>query len=107
MNETAKLAVKVLDDHKALDIDVIDVRERTPFTEFMILATALNERSLNAFAEAVREEAEKDGHEVRKIEGTSESGWLIVDIGDTVVSILSPTMREKLSLGELLRKKDN
>lgn len=96
---------KTLDEHKAQDIVTIDVRERNPFADYYVLATAGNIRQLNALAEVVEEELAKIKFEIGHIEGKPESGWILIDAHHVIVNIFSKEERERISLDEVLSKK--
>ena len=94
-----------LDKHKALDIETIDVKERTPFADYYVLATAMNIRQLDALKELVVEELEKNKFDVGHIEGRPESGWILIDAHHVIVNIFSKEERERISLDEVLTRK--
>jgi ribosome-associated protein len=96
------LAKKTLTEHKAENIVIIDVRERTPFSDFVVLASATNIRMVGALAEEVAEAFTKAKMDVKKVEGHPISGWVIVDAGSVVVHVLSLTKRAELDLDTLL-----
>ena len=105
MDKFTKLVVKTLEDHKASDISVIDVKEKTPFADYYVLATASNNRQLNALADAVEEALEKAKFSIGHIEGKAESGWILIDAHHIIVNIFSAQERERISLDELLNRK--
>ena len=105
MDKVVSLVKKVLEDHKAEDVQVIDVRERTPFAEYYVLASANNVRQINALSEIVEEELAKKKYAVKNIEGTPESGWMLIDAYHVIVNIFSKEERERVSLDQLLSKK--
>ena len=92
----------ILEDHKAEEISVLSLKGKSPFTDYYILATAINERSLGALADAVQEYLEENDLAKRKIEGEQESGWLIIDAGDAVVHLFLEWKRRELKLDELV-----
>ena len=102
-DKTLKIIEETLDNHKAEDIETIDVSERTPFAEYYVLATALNKRQLNALKEAVIEELEKNALSYGHIEGTPESGWILIDAHHIIVNIFTKEERERVSLETLLK----
>jgi ribosome-associated protein len=96
---------KELEDRKAEEVEIIDVRERTPFTDYYLLATAPNEKALGGFADDVIEVCDKQKVEVRKQEGTPESGWILVDAGSVVVHLFTANKRAEIGFDQLLAKK--
>lgn len=104
-NKKVKIAEECLNSHKATDIVSIDVKERTPFADYYVLASANNLTHLKALSELVSEEFEKNKIQVRHIEGKAESGWILVDAGEVIVNIFLKEERERISLEDLLAKK--
>ena len=105
MDKTVSLVKKVLDDHKAEDIVVIDVKERTPFADYYVLASATNVRQLDALAQILDEELSKKKIKINHIEGKAESGWVLIDAYHVIINIFSKEERERISLEEVLSKK--
>lgn len=104
MDKVVTLVKKVLNDHKAEDIQVIDVQERTPFADYYVLASATNMCQLNALADAVIEELAKKKIPFSHKEGTSESGWILVDAYHVIINVFSKEERERVSIEELFTK---
>ena len=105
MDKVTSLVKIVLEEHKAEDVVVIDVKERTPFADYYVLATAGNIRQLNALTEIVEEELEKKKYSVGHIEGTPESGWMLIDAHHVIINIFSKEERERISLDQILTRK--
>jgi ribosome-associated protein len=99
-----EIARKSLDEHKATDIVVVDVREHTPFADYYIIATVPNVKALSALADDVIYDLEKAKYETKQQEGNPESGWIIVDAGDIVIHLFIEQMRETIGLEQLLQK---
>ena len=67
---------ELLEDKKGEDIKIIDVRQRTPFTDYYILATAPNMRAIGAYADALEDFFQERVEDLRQSEGQPESGWV-------------------------------
>lgn len=103
-NKELELAKKILEDHKAEDINVIDVEGFSPFSSYYLLATATNIRHLGALSENLEEEFEKEGFTEIKKDGIPESGWMIVEAGEVVVHLFLDVNRKEIDLEGLLQK---
>lgn len=103
-NKELELAKKVLEDHKAEDINLIDVEGFSPFSSYYLLATATNIRHLGALSENLEEEFEKEGFTEIKKDGIPESGWMIVEAGEVVVHLFLDVNRKEIDLEGLLQK---
>jgi len=92
--------VEAIEDKKAQDVLVLDVRGECAFTDRFILATGRTDRQLKAIAQSVSEAAHKHGLSVH-VEGLEAMEWLLVDLGDVVVHLFLPEVRETFQLERL------
>ena len=92
--------IEALEDKKALDVLIIDVRGRCDFTDRFVIASGRSNRQLKALANSVSAVAHQ--YELpAKIEGLEAMEWLIVDLGDVVVHLFVPEARESFQLERL------
>jgi ribosome-associated protein len=96
-----KTAVAALEDIKARDITVLDVRKLTSLYDTMIIATAESSRQVKALAQHVREALKAAGAIIVGVEGEQSGEWVLVDGGDIVVHIMQPATRAYYNLEEL------
>lgn len=100
--ETMKLAVvDALEDIKAFDINVMDVRKLTSMTNYMIVASGNSTRQCKAIADNVREKLKEKGFDIRGTEGEKEGEWVLVDLDDIVVHVMVPATRAYYNLEQL------
>lgn len=100
--EDMKLAVvDALEDIKAFDIHVMDVRPVTTVTSYMIVASGNSTRQCKAIADNVREKLKEKGVEARGVEGEKEGEWVLVDLEEIVVHVMVPTTRAYYNLEQL------
>jgi ribosome-associated protein len=94
--------VDALEDKKADDIVLLDLRGQSIFTDFFIICTGSSERQLTALVDGVAEAARKQ-HQVKspRIEGHAEGGWLLIDFGVVIVHAFSEAQRRRYKLEEL------
>ncbi len=97
------LIVNSLEDVKAKDISVIDVRDRTSVTDFMVLASGTSNRHVRSLADSVVVDAKEKGVRVGSVEGGGGSDWILVDMGDVVVHVMLPATREFYDLERFWR----
>ncbi len=89
MEEYCKVAVAALEDRKAEDVRVIDIREVSTVADYFILATGSNQNQIQAMRDACDEALYRAGMTVRQVEGNSNSTWILMDYGDIIVHIFS------------------
>ena len=90
-----------LEDIKAFDVVSIDVKKLTSVADFMIIASASSSRQTKALAKNVVEKMNEINIEVIGVEGEQEGGWVLVDVGDIIVHIMTPPTRAYYNLEEL------
>jgi ribosome-associated protein len=99
--ELTKLVVDALDGMKAQDIHVIDVRDKTSVTDVMIISSGTSARQVRSQAECVIEKSKHQGVQPIGVEGEKEAEWVLVDLGDVVVHIMQPSIRDFYHLEKL------
>lgn len=89
----ADFVVGVLDDLKAEDVQVLDVRHLTSIMDIMIVASGRSDRHVRAVADALVERCDEAGLTLLGIEGREGGEWVLVDLADVVVHIMLPRVR--------------
>ena len=97
----SKLIVEALNDAKARDIVLLDVREMTTVTDFMIIASGTSNRHVKSVVDRVAEKAGQAGHKPIGIEGEEGSEWVLLDLQDALVHVMLPKVREFYNLEKL------
>jgi ribosome-associated protein len=83
----ARVAVTAARDKKAQDIIVLDVSEQLVITDLFVLASASNERLVQAIVDEVEEQMRVHGAKPTRREGTREGRWVLLDFVDVVVHV--------------------
>ncbi len=96
-----QLVLSVLDDYKALNVVVIDVRKLTTITDTMIICSGTSTRHLKTLAEQIVKRAKEKGEVPLGVEGEDSAEWILVDLSDVIVHIMQPAVREFYSLEKL------
>jgi ribosome-associated protein len=95
--------VRAAESKKALDIQVLDLREITSFCDYFILASGTNPKQVQAIAEEVDIELRKIGERANAVEGFDNAEWILADYGDFIVHIFSEKARGFYELERLWR----
>jgi ribosome-associated protein len=89
-----KVAVAAAEDKQAENIQVLDMRETFPITDYFIVMSGSNTRKLRSIAGNVEEELAKVGIKPYAREGTPDSAWILLDYIDFVLHIFRNEERE-------------
>lgn len=101
VKELQMLVIDALEDIKADNITVLDVREMTDMTDTMIIATGKSSRQVKALANNVSAQAKAAGLQSMGVEGADLGEWALVDLIDVVVHVMTPQTRELYNLEKL------
>ena len=96
-----EIAVAALEDMKAANVKVIDVRKLTDVTDTMIVATGTSNRHVRSIAGRVVEKCKDAGFRPLGVEGEGEGEWVLVDLQDVLVHVMLPRIREFYGLEKL------
>lgn len=94
-------AIEALEDIKAEDIVVMDVRNMSSLFDYVIVASAESTRQTRAFANNVQEKLRSIGSRVIGVEGESSGEWVLVDLGEVIVHVMQPAVRTYYNLEQL------
>ena len=93
--------VAALEDLKAKDVREIDVRGKTSIADILFIASGTSARHVKSIADEVIKFAKEAGVMPLGVEGQTEAEWVLVDLGDIIVHVMMPRMREFYGLERL------
>ena len=96
-----KSVVAALEDMKASNIKVIDVRGVTDVSDCMVIASGNSDRHVRSTADRVVEYVKKAGFRPMGVEGERDGEWVLVDCNDVIVHVMLPRVREFYALESL------
>ena len=100
-DQLQQLVVSLLEDFKATDIVTIDVSDRSPLTERMVIASGNSTRHVKSMAENLVVNAKAAGNPPLGVEGAREGEWVLVDLNDVIVHLMLPQTRAFYNLEKL------
>jgi ribosome-associated protein len=95
------LVTAALDDMKAVNVRVLDVRGLTDIVDTMVIASGNSDRHVRSIAERVVEKAKAAGLRPLGTEGARDGEWVLVDLQDILVHVMLPRVREFYGLEDL------
>lgn len=92
---------RALDDLKAVNVKVLDVRGVTDFADTLVIASGNSDRHVKSIADRVVEFAKQAGFRPMGVEGERDGEWVLVDLNDVIVHVMLPRVREFYRLENL------
>ena len=102
--ETADIARKVVEvasDKQAADIVMLDLKGVCSFADYFVICSGASPRQIRTIAEEVEQSLKAENVQMHHLEGTEETGWVLMDYGDVLVHVFHPREREFYSLERL------
>jgi ribosome-associated protein len=90
-----------LDDMKALEVKVLDVRGLTDIADYMVIASGTSDRHVRSVAQRVVEKTKEAGYRPHGCEGLKDGDWVLIDLHEMIVHIMLPRVREFYGLEKL------
>ncbi|MCX7098109.1 MAG: ribosome silencing factor [Methylococcales bacterium] len=101
VEDLLKTVQEVLDERKGQQIITLDVRDKTSFTDYMVVVTGTSDRHLKALCDYVVEKVKEQGFRPLGIEGDLGSDWVLLDLGDVIVHAMTIQARDFYQLEKL------
>jgi ribosome-associated protein len=99
--ELLKIAVKAADDKRAEDILALNMNGISLIADYFIICHGNSDKQVQAIAREIKEKAEENGYNVRRMEGFDEATWILIDLGDVVAHVFHRDERSYYKLERL------
>src|SRR5271163_1612464 len=90
-----------LDDMKAVNVKVLDVRGLTDIADTMVIASGTSDRHVRSVAQRVVERTKEAGFRPHGVEGQQDGDWVLIDLNEMIVHVMLPRVREFYGLEKL------
>ena len=87
-----------LEDSKASDIVSINISKKTSLADYLVFATGTSNRHINSISQSVNKKLKKLNIKNPSIEGSNDSGWVVIDSGDVIVHLFKDEIRKFYNL---------
>tara|TARA_Y100000996_G_C21967770_1_gene415057 strand:+ start:58 stop:399 length:342 start_codon:yes stop_codon:yes gene_type:complete len=101
MEALKKSILNILQDNKAQNISLIDVKNKSSVTDLMFIVSGRSTRHVKAIADNLVTKLKKSKIKPLGVEGYNKSEWILLDYGDLLVHVMHPDTREFYSLEKL------
>jgi len=101
MKQRIEKIVNILDDKKALDIESFDTKESDYFTDAVVIATTMGEKHGNALLDELKRKL-KPQEQFLFVDESDD--WIVIDLGDILIHLMSEEYRAKYKLEEFLEQ---
>lgn len=95
------IARESLENMKAQDMQIIDLKDKTDFADFMVVVSGTSDRHLHAMADKLFIDCKNAGCLDIRVEGEDSRDWVLVDLGDIIVHLMRPETRALYALEKL------
>lgn len=101
LNELQRLIVEAVDDKKAFDVVILDLRNRTDFTDYFLICSGSSRLQVQAISDSILEKTYGTQYKVAVTEGYAAGNWVILDLSDIIVHIFQKETRKHYDLERL------
>ena len=95
-----EIVTKTLDDNKAEDVVVMDLKGKTSIASYMVIASGTSQRHVASLAEKVQENLKKASYK-STVEGAEKADWVLIDAFDVIVHLFKPEVRDFYSIEKM------
>ncbi|MGB0261252.1 MAG: ribosome silencing factor [Henriciella sp.] len=95
------LLIACLEDDKAEDLTVIDLTGKSSLADIMILASGRSTRHVSSLADSISKRVKETSGQSPKIEGLPNADWVLIDLGDIIIHLFRPEVRDFYNLEKI------
>lgn len=97
-----KIVLEALDSVNLFDVVVYDMREKSPFFDYLVISSSTSARQLKGAVTHIQNDLAKAGYEIASVEGKNSNSWILVDCKDIIVNVFTKEEREHYNLEKML-----
>ncbi|HJE03563.1 ribosome silencing factor [Aliarcobacter thereius] len=100
MNKRIENIKEILEDKKAVDVEVFDLSTKDYLVDYVVIATTLNPKHASALLDYLKTDLKPQGEEFLRVD--EDENWTVIDLGDIFIHLMSEKYREKYNIEEFL-----
>lgn len=93
--------IQVLDDAKADDVVTIELTGKSSVADYMVVASGRSDRHVGAIADQIQRRLKEIKYGTVRVEGQPQNDWVLIDVGDLIVHVFRPEVREFYNLEKM------
>ena len=97
-----EVVFETLESVNLKDIEIYDMREKSPFFDYLVISSATSDRQLKAAISRVQDDLAKNGYEPARVEGKNSNSWILIDCKDIIVNVFTKEERDYYNLEKML-----
>ena len=101
LNEMQRLVVEAASDKKAFDILLLDLRNRSDFTDYFMICSGNSKMQVQAIADSILETIYQSNYKLSSTEGYSSGSWVVLDLANIIVHVFHKDVRFHYDLERL------
>ncbi|WP_345741151.1 ribosome silencing factor [Nitrosophilus kaiyonis] len=102
MEKRVQRIKELLEEKKAEDVQIFDLRDKGYFVDFVVIATSLGDKHTLALLDFLKEKLKPEGEQFLKIQSSED--WVVIDLGDIIVHIMTEAYRKRYNIEEFLEE---
>jgi len=97
-----EVVMNALEDINLSDIEIYDMREKSPFFDYLIISSANSDRQLQAAINHVQKDLLENKFDLARVEGKNSNSWILIDAKDIIINVFTKEEREYYNLEKML-----
>ena len=102
IEDRVKRIKELLEEKKAEDVQIFDLRDKGYFVDFVVIGTSLGDKHTLALLDFLKEKLKPEGEHFLKIQSSED--WVVIDLGDIIVHIMTEAYRKRYNIEEFLEE---
>lgn len=99
-----EVVMNALESINLSDIEIYDMREKSPFFDYLIISSASSDRQLQAAINHVQKDLAENDFPMARVEGKNSNSWILIDAKDIIINVFTKEERVYYNLEKMLEE---